>query len=53
MSARKPIFEAIKTARDGAAFTDESVRQVDQLLDLLGVPRPNETVIKEITDERR
>jgi GH24 family phage-related lysozyme (muramidase) len=41
MSDRKPIFDAIKRAREGAAFTAEAVRQIDELLDLLGVPRPD------------
>lgn len=39
MNDRKPIFDAIKDAREGRAFTDTMVRQIDELLDALDVPR--------------
>lgn len=38
MSARKPIFDAIKAARDGASFAQAEVSRIDALLDSLGVP---------------
>ena len=38
MSARKPIFDAIKTARGGASFAQAEVSRIDALLDSLGVP---------------
>jgi hypothetical protein len=40
---RKPIFDAIKAARGGAAFMQEEVGQVDALLDQLGVPVEGKT----------
>lgn len=35
---RKPVFEAIKQARDGASFTQAEVARIDALLDSLSVP---------------
>lgn len=35
---RKPIFDAIKQARDGASFTQAEVSRIDALLDSLAVP---------------
>lgn len=35
---RKLIFDAIKTARGGATFTNADVARIDSLLDSLGVP---------------
>lgn len=35
---RKPIFDAIKQARDGASFTKAEAAQIDALLDSLSVP---------------
>lgn len=35
---RKPIFDAIKAARDGASFTAAEVSRIDALLDSLSVP---------------
>lgn len=40
---RTPIFEAIKAARGGKAFTAAEVPQVDDLLDRLGIPRNGAT----------
>lgn len=39
---RKPIFEAIKTARGGKAFTTMEVALLDSTLDTLGVPKEGE-----------
>lgn len=36
---RKPVFDAIKTARGGKAFDQMEVGAIDNLLDALGVPR--------------
>jgi hypothetical protein len=41
---RANIFAEIKRARDGAAFTDEMVKEIDALLDKLGVPRESPAV---------
>jgi hypothetical protein len=38
MSARAPIFDAIRKAR-GTGFTTDEVQSVDSLLDTLGIPR--------------
>lgn len=35
---RKPIFDAIKSARDGASFTAAEVSRIDAMLDSLSVP---------------
>lgn len=36
--SRKPIFDAIKAARNGASFTAAEVARIDALLDSLSVP---------------
>ena len=42
---RKPIFDAIRTARDDAAFTKAEVSRINTLLDGLGVPIANHSLI--------
>lgn len=44
MTGRKAVFDAIREAREGRKFTDTMVRQIDELLDALGVPRDGRTV---------
>lgn len=43
LMSRKPIFDAIKTARDGASFTAAEVSRIDALLDSLSVPSESNT----------
>lgn len=38
MTSRRPIFDAIRTARNGAAFTSAEVARIDALLDSLSIP---------------
>lgn len=37
--ARKPVFDAIRTARRFQSFTPDEVEAIDKLLDGLGIPR--------------
>lgn len=39
MSARAPVFDAIRAARNGQGFTAGDVAAIDTLLDHLGVPK--------------
>lgn len=48
MSKRKPIFDEIKRARGGAAFTADMVASIDALLDALGI-----TDAEEVPHDRR